>query len=588
MTRSGLFSLRTVLTVPYVLLTLALATTIAVLSYASGKNAVARVSEHLLTATALRTGQAIDRHLVMSRVALESVLPGADGSHQRAVPDFAQLEQRLSVASSLNPDPNHYVYYGDREGRFIGVNRLGPDKVEVRLKFRANEARRFFHVSNEGRTRTPALTESTVYDPRERPWYKRAVETAGRPVEPSVESWAPIYVDYRTKELVTTRTKAVRDAAGNIEGVLATDVSLKALSEFLGALNVSKDGVAFIVEPDGNLIAASTGEKLFLGEGSTLQRVRAGGSTNELVRLTYERLAPSLAAARAKNAPYSTEFASSQETFAAAAQQVSDGAGLKWVVMVAVPNKEFMGDVGRSVMKSALIGITAAVIVVLLGLYIVNWVARDLRLLTEATGRLREGHPFEPLNINRQDEIGVLAASFERMHLDLQTDELTGVYNRETFVRVLDRRLREIQQHPMPEHCGVLFVDLNDFKRINDRLGHLTGDLVLMEAAQRLEHAVRGNDIVARYGGDEFIVLLADVADRHALEAVAAKLVDTLAKPFGDRANEDGSPLGLSAAIGTALSPEDGVTVDDLINRADGRMYQHKRRGKGPNGVAAD
>lgn len=576
MARSGLLSLRTVLTVPYVLLTLALAATIALLSYASGKTAVARVSEHFLTATALRTSQAIDRHLVMSRVALDSVLPRADGAHQRAIPDFAQLEQRLSVASALNPDPNHYVYYGDREGRFVGVNRLGPDRVEVRLKFRAEEPRRFYHVSGDGRTRVPALVESTVYDPRARPWYLGAVASAG-------DSWAPIYVDYRTKELVTTRTKLVRDAAGKPEGVLATDVSLKALSEFLVSLNVSKEGVAFIVEPDGQLIATSTGERLFAGEDNAVKRVVASGSANELIRLAYQRLAPSLAAAAAPRQPLTTEFASADASYAAAAHQVSDDAGLQWIVMIAVPNKEFMGDVGRSVAKSVIIGVTAALIVVLLGLYIVNWVTHDLRLLTEATGRLREGHPFEPLNINRQDEIGVLAASFERMHLDLQTDELTGVFNRETFVRVLDRRLREApQQKPVAPHIGVVFVDLNDFKRINDRFGHLTGDLVLVEAAQRLKHAVRGNDIVARYGGDEFVVLLADVADRHALEAVGAKLAEALGKPFGDRAQADGSPLGLSASIGTAFFPDDGVTVDDLVNRADARMYQHKRRAKGP------
>jgi diguanylate cyclase (GGDEF)-like protein len=575
MARSGLLSLRTVLTVPYVLLTLALAATIAVLSYASGKAAVARVSDHLLTSTALRTSQAIDRHLVMSRVALEAVLPAADGSHAGGVPDFVQLEQRLSIASSLNPDPNHYVYYGNREGQFLGVNRLGPDKVEVRFKGKASEPRRFSHVTSGGRVRTPTLVESTIYDPRERPWYRRAVQIGS-------DGWAPIYVDYRTKELVTTRTKVVRDGTGAVSGVLATDVSLKALSEFLSALNVSQEGVAFIVEPDGALVATSTGEKLFHGSSDAPTRVRADTSSNELVRQAYANLAPTLATATARGAPHLAEVAGAKDTFAIAAHQVKDDAGLKWTVMVAVPNKEFMGDVGRSVMKSALIGITTAIIVVLLGLYIVNWVARDLRLLTEATSRLREGHPYEPLNINRQDEIGALAKSFERMHLDLQTDELTGAFNRETFTRVLDRKLREAQQANAgnASRFGIVFIDLKDFKRINDRFGHLAGDHILVEVAQRLKQAMRVHDIVARYAGDEFVILCGDAADRHALEAVSAKLTDALELPFGERADEDGNPLRISASIGTALFPDDGMTMDDLINRADARMYQQKRSGK--------
>ena len=121
---------------------------------------------------------------------------------------------------------------------------------------------------------------------------------------------------------------------------------------------------------------------------------------------------------------------------------------------------------------------------------------------------------------------------------------------------------------------GLLFIDLNGFKAINDEYGHAAGDLVLMTAAKRIAARVRTGDFVCRYGGDEFVVILPNVPDAAAVSRVADTIRDRLALPYWIGGNEQ----HLTAAIGESLSPHDGVNAEELLNRADQAMYRLKAR----------
>ncbi|WP_310736005.1 EAL domain-containing protein [Pseudoalteromonas sp. SR41-7] len=153
-------------------------------------------------------------------------------------------------------------------------------------------------------------------------------------------------------------------------------------------------------------------------------------------------------------------------------------------------------------------------------------------------------------------------------------DSLTLLPNRFLALDRLSQLLIEVQRNN--EKAAVLFLDLDDFKKINDSLGHETGDKLLIESAQRLQEALRKDDTVGRLGGDEFIVLLRGITDHHSALKITEKLVNNFRAPF----KIEGREHILTASIGVAIYPENGNTVADLLRNADTAMYQAKSYGR--------
>jgi len=241
--------------------------------------------------------------------------------------------------------------------------------------------------------------------------------------------------------------------------------------------------------------------------------------------------------------------------------------------VVAMPASDYLGDVVENVRRTiALAGIAVAV-AILIGLSILSWVARDLRRLSAIAGRVGDGDLDSVVGIDRRDEIGELARNFERMQARLRTDRLTGLANREALVQALQRRIERIRDDRRHPHLGVIFIDLNRFKEINDSHGHEVGDRVLEEIAARLRQAVRAEDLVARYAGDEFVILVDKVGDREALENVRRHVDSVLQQPL----EIDALPLlNAGGATGAALFPDDGDSSESLLRSADHAMYADK------------
>ena len=143
--------------------------------------------------------------------------------------------------------------------------------------------------------------------------------------------------------------------------------------------------------------------------------------------------------------------------------------------------------------------------------------------------------------------------------------------------RYLIRHLRGLLTASPEREVAVLMLDVDHFKQVNDEYGHDVGDAVLQELARRLAGAVRANDMVARYAGDEFLVMLDSVDRREDAERVCATLAELMAHPLG-MLPADGERPELGASIGYALYPEDGQDVETLIRHADQQMYRRKRQ----------
>lgn len=153
-------------------------------------------------------------------------------------------------------------------------------------------------------------------------------------------------------------------------------------------------------------------------------------------------------------------------------------------------------------------------------------------------------------------------------------DSLTALPNR---LLSLDRLSQEISKaQRTDERVALLYIDLDDFKRVNDTLGHPVGDQLLQQTAQRLANAVRASDTVGRLGGDEFIVILSGVAQAAVLTMIVEKLIHVATAPY----HVEGRELVVTTSAGIALYPDDGTTANELLQKADSAMYHSKSMGR--------
>ncbi len=165
-------------------------------------------------------------------------------------------------------------------------------------------------------------------------------------------------------------------------------------------------------------------------------------------------------------------------------------------------------------------------------------------------------------------------AAQQRIEQLAYSDPLTGLPNRLLLTERVEHALHLAQREG--SRFAILFLDLDRFKQINDSLGHLFGDRVLIEVAQRLKGCLRQTDTLSRLGGDEFVIHLHE-ADARAAEVTAQRILDALARPI----ELDGMNFTISCSMGIAMQPDDGRTLDELIKHADTAMYRVKERGKG-------
>jgi diguanylate cyclase len=171
-----------------------------------------------------------------------------------------------------------------------------------------------------------------------------------------------------------------------------------------------------------------------------------------------------------------------------------------------------------------------------------------------------------------------LTAAFATIRQMATRDALTGLHNRAALTDGLEHALAQGARYG--RKIGVLFMDLDRFKEINDSLGHSAGDRVLREVAARLRRSVRQSDIVARLGGDEFVVVVEDFQAGANLEVVARKIVDVVAQPF----RLEDLELPMSVSVGVAAFPQDGNNIETLLRNGDAAMYHAKQQGR--NGYA--
>ena len=263
------------------------------------------------------------------------------------------------------------------------------------------------------------------------------------------------------------------------------------------------------------------------------------------------------------------------------------------------PTTEFATEAKKRsrAMQWAIIGFSTMVLLALGGAclyYISGKLIRPINRLTEHTGQLDRALPPEQDRINSSDEIGTLARTIYAMAADLELqnrsvkylafhDPLTGLSNRTNFQMRLEDAIVDTANHR--KQLAMMYLDIDDFKEINDTRGHEYGDRALRTIANRLNTCLEENctqknlkaPMVARMGGDEFTILVTGKLERKAIAEIAESLLNQLHIPL----EIDGDVFQLSGSIGIAFYPNDALSASSLFNSSDIAMYASKSAGKG-------
>lgn len=377
----------------------------------------------------------------------------------------------------------------------------------------------------------------------------------------------------------------VHDAGGRARGVVVINVDLNGLFAQLAAdlppglqLYLSNGAGDFLIHPDpAQAFAFDRGQVSRLQDAfpAASAMTREGpGRQDELVTTASPRGQGAVVAAFMRQ-PLG-ELQREDEFILGLAQPLS----------VVLKDSEQLGT------ASARIVVAFSALAVLLAALLARALTRPLNQIVDAVRRFADGRLGGRLPSARQDEIGLLARSIEDMQHQIRAqfaaleqkqgeldrlashDSLTGLHNRRFFLDRLDHALAHAKR--TDGHLALLFIDLDNFKSINDELGHAAGDHVLRTLAQRLRQVVREVDTVARIGGDEFIILLDEVEHVDGVAVVAHKVLDALSQPVR-RGDAD---LVLGASIGASRYPENGENAIELIAAADQAMYRAKAGGR--------
>jgi len=174
------------------------------------------------------------------------------------------------------------------------------------------------------------------------------------------------------------------------------------------------------------------------------------------------------------------------------------------------------------------------------------------------------------VNLKLQTEIAEHVITRKKLREMALYDHLTNIGNRYLLEERATASIKKA--HDKGQHIAFLFIDLNDFKQINDQYGHDKGDKVLIEATERVRRNIRASDFVARLGGDEFVVML----ENYSLDKIQVNLIESIQTSLNKNIEIDGSTIELRASIGTAVYPHDGDNLQALLRTADISMYKQK------------
>ena len=425
---AGKTSLRTVLIVPFVVQIVGTVGLVGYLSFRSGQKSVEELAHQLMEQVGERVSDRITGYLrTPHEIVATNRLEVEQGTLN--VNDFEQLRRQFWQQISLYPTLTSSSFWSE-QGRMMAYGRIMSEEEREQLRRLTGEnfsigtrflceissshpeQRRFYLVDANGKPQK--LVYSLVDDVRKLPWYLQAQAT-------KKPTWSPIIV-YKARPLLGMLALApVFNAAGQFQGFFSSDVSLGAISTFLNQLHFSPSGQTFILERSGDLVATSNLEirnsKQAKGKPT---RLLAGNSKDARTRDIARQLSHKFGNFRTLQTTQQLALWSNDERHFVRVTPYQDNYGLDWLIVVVVPEADFMEQIHANTRSTILLCSVALVGSIGVGILTARWITKPILRLNTAAKDITKGQWDKPVELERADEVGELANSFNTMAAQLQ------------------------------------------------------------------------------------------------------------------------------------------------------------------------
>jgi diguanylate cyclase (GGDEF)-like protein len=604
--------LRLLLVVPFVLQIFTVVGLTGWISLRNGQKAVNDLATQLRSEVTARIEQKLLDHLkiapLVNQINIDAIqLDSLDLTDQAFVKRYLlnQLKQfnQLSGITLATEDPNYAGIAYDEQGiRILTLwNLQKGGSIDLTLDSQGS---------------ITSAESDLKYDHRQRPWYQTTVK-AKRPI------WQEPYVTLNPQRLVISADQPFYNRENQLLGVADAELTLASISDFLSSIRIGRSGQTFIIERDGELIATSTSQQPFLINSKTQEpeRLLASKSNDRLISQTAHFLTDKFGSLTQIRSSQQLEFSLDNQRFYVQVMPFHDQQGIDWLVIVTVPEADFMEAINANTRITILLCLAALILATLMGLFTSQHLIKPILGLASAAEALSKGNWSQPLPKPRFDELRQLSDAFNHMAEQLQMsfgalqynahhDALTGLLNQTAFrlrLRESIARRDYLTNHSashsdigtgtgqadnnQAEYCfAVLFLDLDYFKLVNDSLGHLIGDRLLIAVTDRLKTCIseyqidlqsdeivnQSKNALSRFGGDEFVILIDPAKNISDATRLADQISHKLRVPF----NIDGNEVFITTSIGIVMSTNGGAQPESFLRNADIALYRAKVNGK--------
>lgn len=402
--------LKTVLAIVGIVQVLAAIGLVGYLSYRSSSTALDSLADRVLDQVSDRVLEHLDRFTTTPKIVTELNQREIEGQRlptESLTPWTTHLIRQSNVFNTLS-----YIYFGTQRGEYAEV-KISPQRMfrfGQSVGTQAEPEIALYNVESSGKL--GALVERKKYDPRPRPWYKAAVES-GQP------TWTPIYAFVEQKKILgISFVRPVYSQSGAIEGVLGADYALLQTQDFLKSLKLLQSGKVFILEKNGNLVATSSDRDPFRDD---LSRIAGTDFEDPLIQAVAKDVKRRLGNQFVTDQPRNIDFVHNGVSQHVRVVPFNDGMGLDWLVVVVIPESDFMVEVESNRRTILWVCIAATLGSIVIGLLTSRWLSRPLTHLSNASHTIGKGNLSDPVPAFHSSwEVMTLASSLEGMRQDLK------------------------------------------------------------------------------------------------------------------------------------------------------------------------